>query len=96
MYKFREHMCKFSYVCKFWEQQCTIRETDPSFVIQHKFMFALQKNVNSPIRFLQLARVWFKFIENPLANAIFFQDSFIAENERRLFHGLQSILSFIV
>lgn len=40
MYKFSTHS----------ERQHTIHEIDPSFVMQHKFMFALQKNVNSPIR----------------------------------------------
>ena len=49
---FDEYMYKFP---TRWEQQCAIREIDPSFVIQYKFMFALQKNVNSPIRFYQLA-----------------------------------------
>lgn len=43
--------------------------------MRHKFMFALQKNVNSPIR-SSIAKIWLKFIENPPVNAIFFQDSF--------------------
>lgn len=52
--------------------------------MRHKFMFALQKNVNSPIR-SSIAKIWLKFIENPLVNAIFFQRSFSRWAKKRAF-----------
>lgn len=52
--------------------------------MRHKFMFALQKNVNSPIR-SSIAKIWLKFIENPLVNAISLQDSFSRGEWKRAF-----------
>lgn len=92
-----KYVCMYVWMYKFSthsEHQHTIHEIDPSFVMQHKFMFALQKNVNSPIR-SSIAKVWLKFIENPLANAIFFQDSFNSRKGRLLL-SIQSVLSCLM